>query len=65
MDIDKASVFLGSSILLSLGVVVLVIAALVINNMIHKYWKSFGWKFFPMYVQKEEIVYEEPKMDKK
>jgi hypothetical protein len=65
MDIDKASVFLGSSILLSLGVVVLVIAALVINNMIHKYWKSFGWKFFPMYVHKEEIVYEEPKMDKK
>ena len=65
MDIDQAAVFLAGSILTALGFIVIVIAAVVINNIIHKYWKSFGWKFFPVYVNKEEVTYEEPKLDKK
>jgi hypothetical protein len=67
MDIDQAAVFLAGSILTALGFIIIVIAAVVINNIIHKYWKSFGWNFFPVYVQKEEkeVVYEEPKLDKK
>jgi len=67
MDIDQAAVFLAGSILTALGFIIIVIAAVVINNIIHKYWKSFGWNFFPAYVQKEEkeVVYEEPKFDKK
>jgi hypothetical protein len=67
MDIDQAAVFLAGSILTGLGFVVVVITAVVINNIIHKYWKSFGWNFFPAYMQKEEkeVVYEEPKLDKK
>jgi hypothetical protein len=65
MDIDKAAVFLAGSILTALGFIVIVIAAVVINNIIYKYWKSFGWNFFPMYVGKEPTVYEEPKLDKK
>ena len=67
MDIDQAAVFLAGSILTGLGFVVVVITAVVINNIIHKYWKSFGWNFFPAYMQKEqkEMVYEEPKLDKK
>jgi hypothetical protein len=64
MDIDQAAVFLAGSILTALGFIVIVIAAVVINNIIHKYWKSFGWKFFPAFVEKE-MVWEEPKMDKK
>ena len=65
MDIDTAAIFLASSILMALGFIVIVIAVVVINNIIHKYWKSFGWKFFPAYLEKEPIVYEDPKMEKK
>jgi hypothetical protein len=64
MDIDQAAVFLAGSILTALGFVVIVIAAVVINNIIHKYWKSFGWDFFPMYVSREEVTQEDPKLDK-
>ena len=67
MDIDQAAVFLAGSILTALGFVVIVIAAVVINNIIHRYWKSWGWKLLPDYMQKEqkEMVYEDPKFDKK
>jgi hypothetical protein len=65
MDIDQAAVFLAGSILTALGFVVIVIAAVVVNNIIHRYWKSFGWKFFPAYVDKEIAVHEETKLDKK
>ena len=67
MDIDQAAVFLAGSILTALGFVVIVIAAVVINNIIHRYWKSWGWNLLPAYMQKEEkeVVYEDPKFDKK
>ena len=55
MNIDTAAVFLASSILTGIGFIVIVITIVAINNIIHKYWKSFGWKFFPAYIQKEEI----------
>jgi hypothetical protein len=37
----------------------------VINNIIHKYWKSFGWNLLPMYMQKQEPVIEDPKIEPK
>jgi hypothetical protein len=64
MDIDQSAVFLASSILTALGFIVIVIAAVVINNIIHKYWKNLGWKFFPAYVDREDVTYEDPKLDK-
>ena len=64
MDIDQAAVFLAGTILTALGFVVIVIAAVVINNIIHKYWKSFGWNLLPMYMQKEEVPEQDPKLDK-
>lgn len=42
MTIDVAAMFLASSILSMLAAVVWVIAILVINNLIHKYWKPIG-----------------------
>jgi hypothetical protein len=33
------------------------------NNIIHKYWKSFGWKLFPAYFH-ETVNYVEPTMTK-
>jgi hypothetical protein len=64
MTIDQASTFFVGSILVCMGVTVLVVTAVVINNIIHAFWKSFGWKFFPAFIEKEPIVFEEPKLDK-
>ena len=44
MDIDQASTFLVSSILLGTGFIILAAAATVINNIFSKYWHpvNFG-----------------------
>jgi len=63
MSIEQAASFLAISILMSLGAIALVIGAVAINNIIHRYWKSFGWNFFPMYVGKEPMTFREPKSD--
>ena len=42
---DNAAVFLAGSVLYALGIIVIVIGTVVVNNIIHKYWKSFGWTF--------------------
>jgi len=39
MNMDQAAVWLAGSILISLGFVVLVVAAIVVNQILHKYWK--------------------------
>jgi hypothetical protein len=39
MDMDQAAVFLAGSILTMLGFVIVVAGFVVINNIIHKYWK--------------------------
>jgi hypothetical protein len=39
MDMNQAAVWLAGSILTVLGFVVVVIGILVINNLLHKYWK--------------------------
>jgi hypothetical protein len=39
MDMDQAAVWLAGSILFSLGFVVLIAAVIVVNNILHKYWK--------------------------
>ena len=64
MDIDQAAVFLAGSILTSIGFIVIIVAAVIVNNIIHAFWKSFGWKFFPAFIEKEPMVFQEPKLDK-
>jgi hypothetical protein len=49
MDMDSAAVFLAGTILYALGFIVILIAVVVANNIIHKFWKSFGWKMSPAY----------------
>jgi len=39
MDMDQAAVFLAGSILTMLGFTVVVAGVVVINNLIHKFWK--------------------------
>ena len=50
MDLDTSATFLAGSILTAAGFIIIVAAAIIINNLIHKYWKSFGWKFFPVMI---------------
>jgi hypothetical protein len=46
MDMDKSAIFLASSILIMLGFVVVTAGVIVINNIIHKYWKPVKmWTF--------------------
>jgi len=63
IDVENAASFLAGSILISLGIIIFVICCVVINNIIHKYWKPINlftpdsWKgFFPP----AEIRYIEP-----
>jgi len=44
---DQAAVFLAGSILTAMGFLVILIAIVIANNIIHTYWKSFGWKWMP------------------
>ena len=64
MDMTQAATFLGSSILLMMGIVVVIIGIVVINNILSKYWKPVriftpdSWKgFHPpfQYTEQEKI----------
>jgi hypothetical protein len=46
MDMDQAAVFLAGSILTIVGFLVILGGVIIANNIIYKYWKSFGWTFF-------------------
>ena len=42
---DNAAVFLAGTILYALGSLIILVATIIANNLIHKFWKSFGWTF--------------------
>ena len=70
MDMTQAATFLGASILLMLGVIIVIIGIVIINNIIHKYWKPVNiftpdsWKAFnPPPVYQPELERLEPKED--
>ena len=60
MDMDQAAVFLAGSVLTMLSVIVIVAGVVLINNIIHRYWKSFGWKLFPGYLDQPTPRFAEP-----
>ena len=64
MDMDQSAVFLAASILIMVALIVIVAGAVVINNIIHKYWKSFGWKLFPVYWDQPQRFAEQHEVDK-
>jgi hypothetical protein len=58
---DQAAIWLAGSILFSLGFIVLIATAVVINNILHKYWKPvqfFKWAEYPpiRYATEEELA---------
>ena len=62
MDMDQAAVWLCGSILTTLGFLVIIAGAIVVNNLLHKYWKPVrmftpdSWKAFnpPLPEQQEQ-----------
>jgi hypothetical protein len=60
MDMDQAAVFLAGSVLTMLSVIVIVAGVVLINNIIYRYWKSFGWKLFPEYLDQPTPRFAEP-----
>ena len=53
MDMDNAAVFLAGSILYAMGSIVILVAIIAANNLIHKFWKSFGWSFVPTWMHQD------------
>jgi hypothetical protein len=54
MDMDQAAVFLAGSVLTVLGFLIILGGILIANNLIAKYWKSWGWKFYPNYMSEPQ-----------
>ena len=52
MEMDKLAVFFAGSILVTLGMIVIASGIILVNNLIHKYWKSVTWfkyEYKPVY----------------
>jgi hypothetical protein len=72
MDMDQAAVFLAGSILTALGFLVVIAAIVVVNNILHKYWKpvriftSDSWNLNPpqRFAHEEELARVAPELDK-
>lgn len=48
MTVESASTFLVGTVLYSIGYLVILIGVITANNLIFKYWKSFGWNLWPL-----------------
>jgi len=71
MEMDKLAVFFAGSILVTLGIIVIALGIILINNLIHKYWKPVTWfryEYKPIYFDPktgEQLVKEEPILETK
>ena len=71
MSMDQAAVWLAGSILTSLGFVVIIAGIIVVNNILHKYWKPVriftadSWNLNPpmRYATAEELEKLQPSKD--
>ena len=43
MDMDQAAVFLAGSILTVIGFLIILGGVIIANNLVAKYWQSWGW----------------------
>lgn len=74
MDMDNAAAFLAGSILYGIGIVFALACVIVVNNIIHKYWKPVriwtadSWVMFhnhPRYATEEELARIAPQFEEK
>jgi len=64
MDMDQAAVFLAGSVLTVLGFLVVLGGALIANNLIARYWKSWGWSFMSWANQEPTRFITQEELDK-
>jgi uncharacterized membrane protein len=68
MGIESAATFLVCTILLGCGVIVLIGVILLVNNLLHRYWKDLHWNL-PESMQSVRYVEvdktKEPSLDSK
>ena len=62
---DNAAVFLAGSILYAIGLLIILVGIIVANNLIHKFWKSFGWKWFPNFMHEQSPRFMTPEEEAK
>lgn len=66
MEMDKLAVFFAGSILITISMIIIAAGTIVINNLVHRYWKPVTWfkyEFKPIYFDPktgEQLVKEEP-----
>jgi hypothetical protein len=68
---DQSAVFLAGSILTALGFLVVILAIVVVNNVLHKYWKpvriftSDSWNLNPTsrFASQDELDRLAPRLD--
>ncbi len=47
MGVVEATAFVTSALLVCIGLIVIVAGILIINNMIHRWWKPLNWSIIP------------------
>ena len=71
MEMDKIATFFAGSILVTMGMIVIASGVILINNLVHKYWKPVTWfkyQYKPVYYDPktgEQMVKEEPTIETK
>ncbi len=57
MSMEAAAIFMSASILMTIGVVVIMIGVIIVNNLFDKYWKPvkmFKYEYKPVYYRQDE-----------
>ena len=62
-QMTQSAVFLASTILIALGVVVIIGAATLINNILHRWWNPIKWPEW-YHNSSAHFIQEEPKLEK-
>jgi len=71
MDMDKLAVFFAGSILITISMVIIAAGIILINNLVHRYWKQVTWfkyEYKPVYFDPktgEQLLKEEPILETK
>jgi hypothetical protein len=56
MSMESAAVFMSASILITIGVVVIVMGIIIVNNLFDRYWrpvKMFKYEYKPVYYRQD------------
>ena len=64
MTMDQAAVFLAGSVLTVLGFLIILAGIIIANNLVAKYWKSWGWTLYPHWANEPQRFMTQEEADK-